>query len=177
MGTALRRNGRVRIVVAFFSFFVFTILLSYGAYFLGGLRTTQESSVAREHPTITQNALGPQVNESAGRHSPNKRSQLIGMATQIANDSATAASVEYTCFKAISLTIPRERPDAGSRSRPVHVRRAGQNAPPNVNCNSCLRSPLTDFSGAAMLILSGPIGETQRTPTPAEALNSPKSNF
>jgi len=114
MGTALRRNGRIRIVVAFFSFFVFTILLSYGAYFLGGLQKTQQSSVAREHPTITQNALGPQVNESAGRHSPNKRSQLIGMATKAADDIDAAAE---TLFREIEPpSIPKGN-DLGAASR------------------------------------------------------------
>src|SRR4051812_22508796 len=102
MGTALRRNGRIRIVVAFFSLFVFTILLSYGAYFLRGLRKTQESSVAREHRTIPQNALGPQTSESVGRHSPNKRSQLIGMATRAADDGAAAAETLFREIEAPS---------------------------------------------------------------------------
>ena len=114
MGTALRRNGRTRIVVAFFSLFAFTILLSYGAYFLSGLRKASHRIVAREHPTITQNALGPQISESAGRHSLNKRSQLIGMATKAADDTAVAAETLFREMEPPSL--PRDN-DVGAANR------------------------------------------------------------
>jgi hypothetical protein len=114
MGTALRRSGRVRIIVAFFSLFVFTILLSYGAYFLSGLRKASDHIVAREHPTITQDALGPQINEFAGRHSPNKRSQLIGMATKAADEAGAAAETLFREMEPPSL--PRDN-DVGTANR------------------------------------------------------------
>jgi hypothetical protein len=131
MGTALRRNGRVRIVVAFFCLFVFTILLSYGAYFLSGLRKASDRIVAHEHPTITQNALGRQINESAGRHSPNKRSQLIGMATKAADDAAAAAETLFREMEPPSLTRDN---DVGTANRDDldALRRALETATDNI---------------------------------------------
>jgi hypothetical protein len=113
MGTALRRTGRVRIIVAFFSLFVFTILLSYGAYFLMGLRKTPETSVAR-HPKTTQGAIVPSINELAGRRSPNKRSLLIGMATNAADETDGAAE---TLFREIEPpSLPKDN-DLGTANR------------------------------------------------------------
>jgi hypothetical protein len=113
MGAALRRNGKIRIVIAFFSLFVFTILLSYGAYFLGGLRKIQ-SRVAREHPTMVQNAPPPPRNDSAGRGSPDKHSQLIGMATKAADETDAAAE---TLFREVEPPSLLKDNDLGAANR------------------------------------------------------------
>jgi hypothetical protein len=93
MEATLRRTGKIRIVIAFFSLFVFTILLSFGAHFLSDLRKTQESSVAREHPATLQNAPGPQMNESAGTRPSNRHSQVMAAATKAADETAAAAEM------------------------------------------------------------------------------------
>lgn len=117
MGTALPRNGRIRIVVAFFSFFVFTILLSYGAYILSGFWKAAITSVAREHPKTIQNAVGlniPNTNESAGRPSSNKRLQLLGIATRASDETAAAAE---TLFQEIEPRSIRKGNDLGTANR------------------------------------------------------------
>jgi hypothetical protein len=93
MERILRRNGKIRTVVAFFSLFVFTILLSFGAYILSGLRKTQESSVARERQATFQNAPAPQTNESSERRPPSRHSQLMSMATKAADETGAAAEM------------------------------------------------------------------------------------
>lgn len=111
MGTALPRNGRIRIVVAFFSFLVFTILLSYGAYILSGFWKAAITSVAREHPKTIQHAVGLNTNESAGRPSSNKRLQLLGIATRASDDTAAAAE---TLFQEIEPRSIRKGNDLGT---------------------------------------------------------------
>src|SRR3954453_13273235 len=106
MGTTLRRNGKIRIVVAFFSLFVFTILLSFGAYNLSGLRKAQESSVARERQAIFQSASGLQTNESAGRRPPNRRSQLMALATTAVDE--TAAAAEMLLHEIKPASVPKD---------------------------------------------------------------------
>src|SRR4051812_10467570 len=91
METTLRRNGKIRIVIAFISLFVFTILLSFAAYNLSGLRKAQESSVARERQAPFQSAPSSQISESAGGRPPNTHSQLIAMATKAAEETSVAA--------------------------------------------------------------------------------------
>jgi hypothetical protein len=104
MGTALRRNGSVRIVVAFVSFFVFTFLFSYGAYFLSGLWKVPATSVAHEQPETIQNAGGPALSALA---SPNKRSRLIGMTTKAADETDAAAE---TLFREIEPpSLPKDK--------------------------------------------------------------------
>ena len=114
MEPALRRNGGLRIAVAFFSLFVFTVLLSFGAYFLSGLRKAQERSVAREHPVIFQNAANPKVNESAGRPSPSKHSRLIDMATKAAAETGAATE---TLFREIEPPSFPKDIDLGTANR------------------------------------------------------------
>jgi hypothetical protein len=114
METTLRRNGMIRIIPAFLSLFVFTILLSYGAYYLTGLRKAQESSVARVHPVTSKNAPNPQINESAGRRPPNRHSQLIAMATKAADETAAAAETLFLELEPAS--VPKDI-DLGAADR------------------------------------------------------------
>ena len=114
MQTTARRNGRVRIVLAFFSLFVFTILLSFGAYYLSGLRKAQESSVVLQHPVSIQRAPGDQISESAGRRPPNKYLQLIAMATKAAEESGAAVE---TLIREIEPASVSKEIDLGGASR------------------------------------------------------------
>jgi hypothetical protein len=111
---ALRRNGKIRILIAFFSFVVFTILLSYGAYFLSSLRKPLKSSVAREHPPTFQNAPGAQINEFAGRHPLDKHSQLMALARKAADETGAAAE---SLFREIEPASVAKDIDLGAANR------------------------------------------------------------
>jgi hypothetical protein len=91
MGTSLQQHGKMRTRIAFLSLFVFTILLSFGANFISGLRKAPESRVAPDHPTTFQKIGGPRTDDLPRRPPLNRRSQIMEMAAKAADETSAAA--------------------------------------------------------------------------------------
>jgi hypothetical protein len=90
MQTTLHHPGKTRIRIAFLSLLVFTILLSFGANFISGLRKDQESGLASDPPTFP-NARDPKTDDASSRRPLNKLSQIIAIASRAADETSAAA--------------------------------------------------------------------------------------
>lgn len=92
METRLNRNARWRVRLAFFFFFLSTIGLAVGAYFITQLRNVHEAVAAHETQTALQGVTDPKLIDEAARRDPsNKMLRMIAMASGAAIETSAAA--------------------------------------------------------------------------------------
>ena len=113
MQKTLHHPGKTRIRIAFLSLLVFTILLSFGANFISGLRKHQENGPAPEPPTFL-NARGPKTDDALDRRPLNKLSQIVAMADRAADETSAAAEALLTEIEPAS--VPKDI-DLGAATR------------------------------------------------------------
>jgi hypothetical protein len=113
MQITLHHPGKTRARIAFLSLLVFTILLSFGANFISGLRKHQESGLAPDPPTFL-NARGPKTDDALSQRPLNKLSRIVAMADRAADETSAAAAALLTEIEPTS--VPKDI-DLGAATR------------------------------------------------------------
>ena len=101
------RKATTRIVVAFACLFVVFVALSYGAWYLSGLASRQDSVAARESLAALQGITEPaQITAALRQHPSSRVLQMLAMAMKAADD--TSAAAEKLAAEVEQPPIPRD---------------------------------------------------------------------
>ena len=101
------RKATTRIVVAFACLFVVFVALSYGAWYLAGLASHQDSVAARESQAALQDITEPaQITGALRQHPSSRLLQMLAMAMKAADD--TSAAAEKLAAEVEQPPIPRD---------------------------------------------------------------------
>ncbi len=101
------RKATTRIVVAFACLFVVFVALSYGAWYLSGLASHQDSVAARESQAALQGITEPaQITGALKQHPSSRLLQTLAMAMKAAD--ATNAAAEKLAAEVEQPPIPRD---------------------------------------------------------------------